>query len=86
MKMKVDCDVYSWVEDDKLLTDISFDGENWHTQSVNLTTLFGEYMEGRRVYGTNEIPPHHQKEVTAMIALLRFIARDMETELQGSRG
>lgn len=85
MQMKIDCDLYPWVEDDKLLVDVSFDGENWHTHSMNLQTIFGDYMEARRTYGTNEIALSHQKEVVQMIALLRFIAREMETELQGSR-
>ena len=85
MKINFDCDVYPWVEDDKLIFDVTVDGDNWESESVKLTNLFGEFMEARRVYGTNQIGLSHQQEVSSMIALLRFIAREMETELHGSR-
>lgn len=73
--------VYPWINNDQLMIDI----DEEPSQGINLVSLFSEYMSYFRLMdGT--IPPDHHKEIMNAIALLRFIARDMETELEGNRG
>ena len=72
--------VYPWIDGSKLMIDV--DSED--TQSVGLLELFGEYMSYFRLMdGT--IAPEHSKEIRNTVALLRLIAREMETEVEGSR-
>jgi hypothetical protein len=85
MDIKVDCSVLPWVEGDELKVDVSFNDVDWYTESIPLTRLFGEFVDSHKVYGTGEIRIEDKKNIMNVIATLRYIAREMETELEGAR-
>lgn len=85
MDIKVDCAVYPWVEDDSLMVDVSFNEVDWYTEKMSLISLFNDFLEAHRIYGKNDFRIDGQKQVMHMIATLRYIARQMETELEGAR-
>lgn len=85
MDIQIDCSVLPWIEGDELKVDVSFNDNDWYTTTFSLTSLFNEYVDAHKVYSTGEIRLEDRKKIANTVALLRYIARQIESEVEGSR-
>lgn len=81
IKPKLEVAIFPYIEDTTFNMDIVVNGEEYKTVSVGLNKLFREYLSFRTVVGENKINPNHRQEVVEMIACLRYIAKEMEVEV-----
>lgn len=82
--MTIKLEVYPYVEDGDLVIDSTFGGEECPQLRIKLSQLFSDYMDYRRMMHSSEINHNWRPEILETIALLRYIAREMEVEIDGS--
>jgi hypothetical protein len=81
IKPKFEVNIYPYIEDNTFNMDVVLNGQEDKTVSVELTKLFKEYLEFRTVVGQKRVSPNHRQEVIEMVATLRYVAKEMENEV-----
>lgn len=77
-------EIYPFVEDGDLVIDTKLDGAECPPVRQKLSQVFADFMDYRRSLHSSEINPNWRAEVVETIALLRYIAREMEIEIDGT--
>lgn len=81
IKPKLEVNIYPYIEDTSFNMDVVVNGKEEKTVSVGLTKLFREYLNFRTAVGQVKVHQNHRQEVIEMVALLRYIAKEMEVEV-----
>lgn len=77
-------EIYPFVEDGDLVIDTRFDGQDCPPVRQKLSQVFADFMDYRRTLHSSDINHNMRPEIVETIALLRYIAREMEIEIDGS--
>lgn len=80
----VKLEIYPFIEDGDLIIDTKLDGVDCPPVRQKLTQVFEDFMDYRRMMHSSEINHNWRPEVVETIALLRYIAREMEIEIDGT--
>lgn len=81
---KIDLNIYPFVEDGDLVIETKLDQQDCPQVRLKLSQLFSDFIDYRRMMHSSEINPNWRPEVVETVALLRYIAREMEIEIDGS--
>lgn len=82
INLEVPFSVYPYVDNGNLILDIYTIGDKEFSRSVPLTVLFNDFIEYRRNPLEKAVThPEERNEVVEAVALLRFIARELEKEV-----
>ena len=81
---KMNLNIYPYVEDGDLVIETSLGDDELEPVRIKLSQLFTDFLEYRREMYSSDLSHHFRPEVVDTIALLRYIAREMEVEIDGS--
>ena len=74
-------EMFPYFDEGDLIIDSSINGVACNPARLQLTQLFTDYLDYRRLRYESTIAPPFRSDVIETIALLRSIAREMEIEL-----
>ena len=77
--------VMPYIEDGELVVDLSVDGQQIAPIAQKLEMVFEEYLDYRRNKNDSGLDPQYREETVNLIATLRYIAQQLETETDGMR-
>ena len=77
-------EIYPFIEDGDLVIDTKLDGNECPPVRHKLSQVFADFLDYRRMMYSSEINHNARPEVVETIALLRYIAREMEIEIDGT--
>ena len=77
--------VMPFIEDGQLVVDIAIDGQEVAPIAQKLEMVFEEYLDYRRNKNDSGLDPQYREETVNLIATLRYIAQQLETETDGMR-
>jgi len=77
--------IMPFIENGELVVDLSVDGQEVAPVAQKLEMVFEEYLDYRRNKNDSGLDPQYREETVNLIATLRYIAQQLETETDGMR-
>jgi hypothetical protein len=77
--------IMPFIENGELVVDLNIDGQEVAPVAQKLEMVFEEYLDYRRNKNDSGLDPQYREETVNLIATLRYIAQQLETETDGMR-
>lgn len=77
--------IMPFIENGELVVDLSIDGQEVTPVAQKLEQVFEEYLDYRRRPNESSMDPQYREETVELIALLRYIATQLERETDDLR-